>query len=130
MTVAHTESMRNLLGVHAKALQSPTPQTAAVDSGRFVGSNSQLYQLVFWLWLGVFARWAVGSIVTKSTLGSHSEWQPRTVVWIVALSWWLLFDRGWTGLLGWRFLPASLVAAYGGLALMTSGLALAVWARL
>ena len=85
MTVAHTESMRNVLGVHAKALQSPTPQTAAVDSGRFVGSNSQPYQLVFWLWLGVFARWAVGSIVTKSTLGSHSEWQPRTVVWIVAL---------------------------------------------
>lgn len=40
MTVAHTESMRNVLGVHAKALQSPTPQTAAVDSGRFVGSNS------------------------------------------------------------------------------------------
>lgn len=91
--------------------------------------RTELYQLVFWLWLGVFARWAVGSIVTKSTLGSHSEWQPRTVVWIVALSWWLLFDRGWTGLLGWRFLPASSVAAYGGLALMTSGLALAVWAR-
>lgn len=65
MTVAHTESMRNVLGEHAKALQSPTPQTAAVDSGRFVGSNSQLYQLVFWIWLGVFARWAVGSIVTQ-----------------------------------------------------------------
>ena len=48
---------------------------------------------------------------------------------IVALSWWLLFDRGWTGLLGWRFLPASSVAAYGGLALTTAGLALAVWAR-
>jgi protein-S-isoprenylcysteine O-methyltransferase Ste14 len=47
----------------------------------------------------------------------------------VALSWWLLFDRGWTGLLGWRFLPASSVAAYGGLALTTAGLALAVWAR-
>jgi hypothetical protein len=41
MTVAHTESIRNVLGVHATALQSPTPQTAAVDSGRFVGSNWQ-----------------------------------------------------------------------------------------
>ena len=73
--------------------------------------------------------WAVGSIVTKPTLGSHSQWQSRTVVWIVALSWWLLFDRGLTGLLGWRFLPASSVAACGGLALTTAGLALAVWAR-
>jgi len=74
--------------------------------------------------------WAVGSIVTKPTLGSHSQWQSRTVVWIVALSWWLLFDRGLTGLLGWRFLPASSVAACGGLALTTAGLALALWARL
>ena len=41
MTVAHTESIRNVLGVHAIALQSPRPQTAAVDSDRFVGSNWQ-----------------------------------------------------------------------------------------
>ena len=41
MTVAHTESIRNVLGVPATALHSPTPQTAGVDGGRFVGSNWQ-----------------------------------------------------------------------------------------
>ena len=27
-----------------------------------------LYQLAFWLWMGVFVVWAIGSIVTKQTV--------------------------------------------------------------
>jgi protein-S-isoprenylcysteine O-methyltransferase Ste14 len=88
-----------------------------------------LYQLALWLWLATLAAWAIGSIVTKQTIGSYSGWQSRTVVWIVAFCWWLLFDRNLIGLLGWRFLPATPLAAYGGLALTAVGLGLAVWAQ-
>jgi len=42
MTVAHTESIRDVLGVHATALQSPTPQpqqSTAADSWEAIGSR-------------------------------------------------------------------------------------------
>jgi protein-S-isoprenylcysteine O-methyltransferase len=88
-----------------------------------------LYQLAFWLWMATFAVWAVTSITAKQTIGSYSDWQSRVAVWIVALSWWLLFDRDFKGLLGWRFLQTTAIATYAGLALTVLGLALAVWAR-
>ena len=88
-----------------------------------------LYQLAFWLWMAIFVIWAIGSIATKQTIGSYSDWQSRVVVWIVALSWWLLFAPRVPGILGWKFLPPSATGDYAGLALTAVGLALAVWAR-
>jgi protein-S-isoprenylcysteine O-methyltransferase len=95
------------------------------------GSNMQLglYQLAFWLWMATFVIWAIGSVLTKQTIGSFSDRQSRIVVWIVALSWWLLFDRNLGGVLGWRFLPETALGEHSGLVLTTAGLALAVWAR-
>jgi len=88
-----------------------------------------LYQLAFWLWMAIFVVWAIGSILTKQTIGSYSDWQSRIAVWIVAMSWWLLFNRNFSGILGSQFLPQTEVGPYAGLLLTAAGLALAVWAR-
>ena len=88
-----------------------------------------LFQVAFWLWIATFVVWMVGSVMTKQTIGSYSDWQSRVVVWIVAVCWWLLLDWRITGPLAWKFLPATAAANYIGLALTVAGLALAVWAR-
>ena len=87
------------------------------------------YQVAFWLWMATFVIWAIGSFLTKQTIGSYSDRQSRLALWLVALAWWLLFDRNLSGLLGWKFLPETAIGLYGGLVLATAGLALAVWAR-
>lgn len=88
-----------------------------------------LYRLVYWLWLATFVVWAISAVATKQTIGSHSDWQSRVVVWIVALAWWFLFDRRLAGPLAWRFVPMVSAASYGGVMLTIAGLGLALWAR-
>ena len=73
------------------------------------------YQIISWSWMGTFALWFVSAIVTKRTIGSHSDWQSRVAIWIVALA--------------WRFIGPGPVSADTGLALTLAGLGLANWAR-
>ena len=87
------------------------------------------YQVAFWLWMATFVIWLIGSLLTKQTIGSFSDRRSRIAVWIVALSWWLLFDRNLAGVLGMHFVPETEFGAYAGLALTAAGLTLAVWAR-
>jgi protein-S-isoprenylcysteine O-methyltransferase len=91
--------------------------------------EANLHRIVYWLWLGSFAVWAVSAIATKQAIGSYTTWQSRVAVWMVALAWGLLLDRELSGALMWRFVPMSLAEIYGGLALTLAGLGLALWAR-
>ena len=87
------------------------------------------YQIIRWLWLGIFVVWAISGITSKRTIGSHSEWQSRAAVWVVGLAWVLLFSGGLQGPLAWRFVPMVPAAADAGLALTVAGLGLSLWAR-
>ena len=91
--------------------------------------QTDIYRIAFWLWMGTFAIWAIGSIVVRQTIGSHSEWRSRLSVWIIALAWGLLFTQHPPGVLAWRFVPLSAPIIYSGLALTLAGLGLALWAR-
>jgi protein-S-isoprenylcysteine O-methyltransferase Ste14 len=94
-----------------------------------MGTYPDIFRLVDWLWIGTLAVWAVSAVVARQTIGSHSDWQSRVAVWVVGLSWWLLLDRRIPGVLAFRFVPASQVVVYSGLALTLAGLGLAFWGR-
>jgi protein-S-isoprenylcysteine O-methyltransferase len=91
--------------------------------------QAAIFRIAFWLWVGVFAVWAVSSILARQTIGSYSYWQSRMSVWVIGLAWWLLLDRGMTGALALRFVPMHPAIVYSGFALTLAGLGLALWAR-
>jgi protein-S-isoprenylcysteine O-methyltransferase Ste14 len=92
-------------------------------------TTASIFGIVTWLWIATFIVWAIGSILTKQTIGSSSDWQSRLSVWVIGLSWWLLLDRRIPGVLANRFVPVSQPIIYTGLALTVLGLALALWGR-
>jgi protein-S-isoprenylcysteine O-methyltransferase Ste14 len=88
-----------------------------------------LPRINFWLWMAVFVVWAISSLASKRTVGSHSEWQSRVAVWVVGIAWWLLFIRPPSGPLALRLVPAVASAQLAGFILTVAGLGLALWAR-
>jgi protein-S-isoprenylcysteine O-methyltransferase len=92
-------------------------------------TTAGIFEIITWLWIGTFIIWAIGSLVTKQTIGSSSDWQSRLSVWVIGLSWWLLLDRRIPGVLATSFVPMSLPVIYGGVALTVAGLVLALWGR-
>jgi len=94
-----------------------------------VQTTAGIFGIVTRLWIGSFIIWALGSLVTKQTIGSGSDWQSRLSVWVIGLSWWLLLDRRIPRVRATRFVPMSLPVIYGGVALTVAGLALALCVR-
>jgi protein-S-isoprenylcysteine O-methyltransferase Ste14 len=108
-------------------MRTGTPGAYSVSG--HVLMHTEIYRQIFWLWMGVFAIWAIGAILSRQTIGSHSTVQSRIAVLIVGVSWWLLFGDRFTGALAWRFMPVMDAAIYTGVAFTVAGLGLAVWAR-
>jgi len=90
----------------------------------------QAERIIDWLWLGTFGLWFIGGIVTKRTVGSHSDWQSRLAVWVVVLGWFLLLDRNLSGPLALQLMTPNDASAAAGLVLTGAGLGVAIWARL
>jgi hypothetical protein len=60
------------------------------------------------IWLAVFALWAVLRFTTKRTIGSRSDVRAQVSVWFVWLAWLILFNRNLRpGVLGERFIPVA-----------------------
>ena len=87
-------------------------------------------QIVLFLWMPVFLLWAVSQGATKQTTHSRSAGLSHMAVWLVWISWFVLFSHG----LGRRplmdrFITTTPATVYAGLAVTVVGLGFAVWAR-
>jgi protein-S-isoprenylcysteine O-methyltransferase Ste14 len=87
-------------------------------------------RIIGFLWIGIFALWAIAGIATKQTVRAKFDLQARAPVWVVIIAWALLFSlKLRQGPLGWRFVPMTDATAYTGLVITVVGLAFSVWAR-
>jgi len=77
------------------------------------------------VWIAVCVFWLAGAVFTKRTARSQTT-GSRLIHLLLAATGFMLMFRG---PLGWRFMPASPIIAFAGLALTIAGVAVAVWAR-
>src|ERR1700682_3916431 len=83
------------------------------------------------IWFALGIIWAIGAVRTKRAARVQTASSRLIQGGLAAGGFLLLFRQDLSiGLLGRRFLPESVAAAYIGLALTACGAALAVWARM
>ena len=90
-----------------------------------------VYGYIEWIWAAVGVVWLIGTLVSKQTARREPTSSRLLHMAIMVAVFALPFSaRLHVGPLAWRFVPASPVIAWTGLALTAAGCAFAIWARL
>ena len=91
--------------------------------------RTQLNRYVDWAWGVMAIVWLIGAIRTKPTARSQSAASRVVHIALLGAAFVMMFGRVPLGPLDLAMFPESAMIAYGGLALVVAGVALAIWAR-
>ncbi len=82
------------------------------------------------LWIGFVLIWLLGAARIKQAERRVAGWRRIVQTILMVAGAFLLFDpQLGVGVLGYRFVPASALSSYAGIAMTAAGIAFAVWAR-
>ena len=90
-----------------------------------------VHAIIGYAWMTVGAVWLITALTTKPTVRTQPAGSRLVHAGVMILAFLLVFDSDFAiGPLAWRWLPATPMWAYIGLALTLAGIAFAIWARL